>query len=238
MLIFSLIVIQLIFFGGLILILRNVLTKNVVQATRHIDEMNQQYARKEVEINQKLEEVQKNAEETLSKAQQEAENKKSQILKEAEEERNKILEEARAKSEELIQQADRSRQLLLAEINERIAREAVDKACELIECALPQEFKLDVHRHWIDELMDGVFSQFERLKISDDIHEAKIISAFPLTEEDRKKLSKKLREALGREITCQEEVDPRIVAGFSIHIGSLVLDGSLRNKIQEKARNV
>ncbi len=220
------------------MILRNVLTKNVVQATRHIDEMNQQYAQKEVEINQKLEEVQKNAQEILSNAQQEAENKKAQVLKQTEEERNKILEETRAKSEELIQQADKSRQLLLAEINERIAREAVDKACELIESALPQEFKLDVHRHWIDELMDGVFSQFERLKVPEDIHEAKIIAAFPLTEDERKKLMKKLREALGREMVFKEEVDPRIVAGFSIYIGSLVLDGSLRNKIQEKARNV
>jgi len=31
-------------------------------------------------------------------------------------------------------------------------------------------------------------------------------------------------------------VDPKVVAGIVITIGSLVLDGSFKNKIQEKAR--
>jgi len=50
-------------------------------------------------------------------------------------------------------------------------------------------------------------------------------------------LSKKLKSLLSTDIPIKEEVDPRIVAGMVIHIGSLVLDGSLKNKIQEKARD-
>jgi F-type H+-transporting ATPase subunit delta len=89
----------------------------------------------------------------------------------------------------------------------------------------------------MEELLEGGFSQFERLKIPPGVGEIKITSAFPLNDGQRKNLVKKLKDALNRDITLKEEVNPKIVAGFVVTIGSLVLDGSLRNKIQEKARN-
>ena len=158
-------------------------------------------------------------------------------MKEAEAQKAKLLQETHVQAEELMQQADKSRQLLLDDIKDRIAREAVDKACELIQETLPEQFKLKVHEHWMEELMEGGFAQLERLKIPEDIKEVKIISAFALNEGQRKNLTKKLKEALGKDITLKEEVDPRVVAGFIIHVDSLVLDGSLKHKIQERARN-
>ena len=147
------------------------------------------------------------------------------------------LQQTRTQSEELIQQADRSRQTILSEINERIAKEAVDKACELIHDTLPEQFKLNVHEHWVEELLKDGFVQFERLKVPQDLKDVKITSAFPLADGQRKNLTKKLKDALHRDIVLQEEVNPKMVAGFVVTMGSLVLDGSLRNKIQERARN-
>ncbi len=46
MLIVSLIVLQVLIFGGLILVLRKILTQNVVLATKHLDELNQDYTKK------------------------------------------------------------------------------------------------------------------------------------------------------------------------------------------------
>ena len=65
-----------------------------------------------------------------------------------------------------------------------------------------------------------------------------IKSAFPLSDKQQNSLSKKLKEALGKDIEIKEESDPSVVAGLVIILGSLVLDGSLKNKIQEKARYV
>lgn len=237
MLIVSLVIIQVIIFGGLILILRNVLSQNVSLATRHLEGLNDDYTKKEAELKRQVDDVRQKAEEIVHKAQEEAQQSKAQLLKEAEEQKARLLQEAHAQTEALMQQADKSRQMLLDEIKDRIAKEAVDKACDLIHDALPDQFKLKVHEHWIEELMDSGFTQLERLKIPEDIHEVKIISAFPLDERQRKSLSRKLKDALNKEIILKEEIDPRIVAGFVINIASLVLDGSLKNKIQERARN-
>ncbi|HBO97497.1 MAG TPA: hypothetical protein DE315_02770 [Candidatus Omnitrophica bacterium] len=238
MLIVSMLIMMVVIFGGLILILRKVLSQNVSLATRHLDELNDDYAKKEADLKRQLDDVRQKSEEIIRKAQEEAAQARAQMMKDAEAQKVKLLQETHTQAEELMQQADKSRQMLLDEIKDRIAREAVDKACELIQETLPEQFKLKVHEHWMEELMESGFAQLERLKIPEDIKEVKIISAFALNEGQRKNLTRKLKDALNKDISLKEEIDPRVVAGFIIHIGSLVLDGSLKHKIQERARNV
>lgn len=237
MLIVSMLVMMVVIFGALILVLRKVLSQNVSLATRHLEELNDDYAKKEADLKRQLDDVRQKADEIVRKAQEEAAQAKAQLMKDAEAQKTKLLQETHAQAEELMQQADKSRQLLLDDIKDRIAKEAVDKACELIQETLPEQFKLKVHEHWMEELMEGGFVQMERLKVPEDIREVKITCAFALNEGQQRNLIRKLKEALGKEITLKEEVDPRVVAGFIIHIGSLVLDGSLKHKIQERARN-
>jgi ATP synthase F1 delta subunit len=238
MLVVSMLVMMVVIFGGLILVLRKVLSQNVSLATRHLEELNDDYAKKEADLKRQLEDVRQKSEEIIRNAQEEAQQSKAQLMKDAEAQKAKLLQETHTQAEELMRQADKSRQMLLDDIKDRIAKEAVDKACELIHDSLPEQFKLKVHEHWIEELMDSGLEQLERLKIPEDVKEVRITAAFALEENQRKNLTRKLKDALNKDITLKEEIDPRVVAGFIIHIGSLVLDGSLKNKIQERARNV
>jgi len=237
MLMVSLILLQLLIFVGLIFILRRVLTQNVVLATKHLDELNQDYTKKEEEAARQLEEATQKARGIIAKAAEEAETLKGRIIKESNDEGEGIVKEARAKSDEIIQQADKERLRLLSEVEERVADEAINRACELIQRTLPEQFKQDAHSQWVEELIADGFTKLESLRIPPDIREIKIISAFKLNESQHKSISKKLKDALGHEVALVEEVDPKIVAGFVINIGSLVLDGSLKNKIQEQAQN-
>lgn len=237
MLIVPLIVLMVFIFLGMIFVFRNIMNQNVVLATKHLEDLNREYGEKERQVNQQLEEVQLKSQEILARAQTEAEKLKVDGLKEIESEKEKILQQTRTQSEEMIQQADRSRQALIHEMEERIAKESVNKACELIQNTLPEQFKQEVHAHWMDELINKGFTRFEKLRIPDDIRDIKITSAYALTEQQRKALTKKLSDTLKRDIALKEEDDPRIVAGFIISIGNLVLDGSLKNKIQEEAKS-
>ena len=238
MLIVSLVLLQIVIFGGLIFILRKILNQNVILATKHLDELNQDYSKKEQEIQKRLDDLKQKTNEILSKAQVEAQQFKETTIKQTETERDDILSKARVKGEEMMKQADKARQVLISEIEERIAKEAVSKACELTHCVLPEEFKQIVHTHWLNELIKNGFDQLERLSVAEDIHEISIKSAFDLNEEQRRLLSKKIKEVLSRDIALKETTDPNMVAGVIITIGSLVLDGSFKNKIQEQAKKL
>ncbi|MDP3731803.1 MAG: F0F1 ATP synthase subunit delta [Candidatus Omnitrophota bacterium] len=232
----ALLILQLLIFGVLIFVFRKIMSQNIVSATQHLSELSKDYAEKEKKINQQLEESRHKAQELLAKAQEEAEKIKAQVVQEAQQERDKILQEARNHGQELVQQAEKSRQQLLSELEERISKEATRRACELIQGTLPESFRQLAHTHWVEDLIESDFTHIERLRIPDDLREAKIISAFSLSAEERQKLTKKLKSALGREVTLKEEVDAKVVVGLIINIGSLTLDGSLENKIREQAR--
>ncbi len=235
MLLFSLIFLQILFLIGLILVFRRILSRNVVQATMHLDELNEDYSKKEQEAGRRLEEAKKTSEELVAKAREEADKKREQIINEADAEKEKILREARSQGEEIMKQADRSRQRLISELEERISKGAIDKACELIQDTLPEQFKRDVHSQWTEDLIKGGLDQLRHLQIPEDINEAKITSAFPLNDAQRKNLSKQLNQLLGKDIKLKEEGDPKLVAGVVVTMGNLVLDGSLKNRIQEQA---
>ena len=236
MLIVSLVVLQIILFGGLILLLKGILTQNVVSATKHLDELNQDYLKKEEDLNKQLQEAQKKSQEIITQAQEEASNLRAKIMQEVEKEREKIISDSRNQSSAIIEQAEKSRQSLIGEMEDRINKDAVNKACELIQNALPAEFRQDVHRRWVDELIEDGFTQLERLKLPADTKEAKVSSAFSLNELQQKALAKKLKDLAGRDVLVKEEVDPKVVAGIIISIGSLVLDGSLKNKIKQATK--
>lgn len=236
MLIVSLIILQLIIFGVLIFIFRRIMSQNVVSATQHLDELSKDYAEKENKVNREIEEVKQKARELMVKAQEEAENLKAEIIKRADDERDNIIKQARVTSEEIIKQADKSRKQLLSEVDEMVAKEAIKKACELIQDTLPEQFKQIVHTQWVEDLIDNGFRQTERLHIPEGTLDVKVSSAFALTDEQRKKISKKLKDSLNRDVAFEVEIDPKIVAGLVISIGSLVLDGSLKSRIQEKTR--
>lgn len=222
-------------FVFLVLLLVKILKQNFIQETRHLDQMNQDYLKKEEEADRYLAEAKQKSQETVKQAQQDAEKMKDEIINKVQEERDRVIAVARQQAQDIVQQADKTRQMLLSEINERVAKEAIVEACSLIQEALPDEFKQEVHAHWVEELVKAGFSSLERLRIPQNIQEVDITSAFSLTEDQKKFLLKNLKDVLKHDVTLKEKVDTKVVAGMIIRIGDLVLDGSLKNKIQERS---
>jgi len=134
-----------------------------------------------------------------------------------------------------MQQAERSRQALLAEINQKIDERAIQRAAQLLQGVLPLNVREEIHHHWLNDLMSSSFEQFDRLHIPEGTSEARVITAFALTPEQRKALNAKIQERLGYSVSLKEEIDSNIIAGLIVDMGSLVFDGSLRLKIQEVA---
>ncbi|MBU1124784.1 MAG: F0F1 ATP synthase subunit delta [Candidatus Omnitrophica bacterium] len=230
----ALVFILLVVFGIFISIAKRSIDQKVSQETKHVEELNQELLKKEDDLNRQLSEAEQKAQEMLDKAQEEAEDTRVEILKRAETERENIIKQGTQHSQEMLAQAEQSRQKILREFDERVAKEAINKAVGLIQGALPEEFKQVVHGRWVEELITHGFVHFERLHIPQDVQEATVTSAFALTETQRENIQHKLNTLLEKSIVLKEEVDSGVVAGISITLGSIVLDGTLKNKIREK----
>lgn len=237
MLIVSLVFFLAIVFTMMIYFLRNIMNRNIGEATAHLEHLSSEYAKKEEEVSKQYEDAKRQAQEIVANAQKDADQQKQRIIKEAQDEKEKIINEAYQKSDDIVQQADKTRQSLIAEIDRKVVEKALNRAAELIQEVLPERLRERIHRYWLDDLISNSFQQLDRLHLPEGTLEARVVSAFALTKEQRQSLAGKIEEKLSRQVNLKEEVDPGIVAGLIVSIGSLVLDGSLRSKIQEVTLN-
>ena len=150
-----LIILLFVVFFILLFVLRYVLTANIRKATGHLDQLSRDHAVKESEIEQRLRESREEAQKITADAKKEAEELRSQTTKEAYAMKDGILKEAHQKSEDLIAQTDKTCEILKREIQDRIDKGSLDKACELLFKTLPDHVRTRLHDLWMEEIEKG-----------------------------------------------------------------------------------
>lgn len=60
---------------------------------------------------------------------------------------------------------------------------------------------------------------------------ADVTTAQPLNEDQRTTLAKKLKAAMGRDVAIHEAVDAALIGGLTVKVGSRLIDGSLKTKL-------
>jgi len=88
-------------------------------------------------------------------------------------------------------------------------------------------------------LLADVYEQFEALRRESQarvyIH---VTSAEPVSEEQSKTLSERLKKRFGRDIDLEVEVDPALIGGAIIRAGDEVIDGSIRGRLERLTRDI
>ena len=78
-----------------------------------------------------------------------------------------------------------------------------------------------------------ISQQYDRLLDAySGIEHAEVVTALPLEDEDKARISRRLGEIMGRKIVIDAQVDPSIVGGFIAKVGDTLIDGSLRGKLE------
>jgi F-type H+-transporting ATPase subunit delta len=72
----------------------------------------------------------------------------------------------------------------------------------------------------------------ERLRASQRIVPAEIVTAVPLPEDRRAALAAALSQAAGMEVVMRERVDPALIGGVVARVGSTVYDGSVARQLE------
>ncbi len=61
---------------------------------------------------------------------------------------------------------------------------------------------------------------------------AEVTSAAPLSDSQRMSLEGSLKKSIGRNVDILSKVDPSILGGLIVRVGSRMVDSSLRSKLQ------
>lgn len=83
-------------------------------------------------------------------------------------------------------------------------------------------------RHYLDILEN--YKRLIRLEV--EKRHARIESAAPLTSETTLRILKNLKKKYGKDLTTELVVNPQLLGGMRVRIGSDVWDGTVRNRLE------
>lgn len=93
-------------------------------------------------------------------------------------------------------------------------------------------FKLLLENRRIAVLPE-IADQFEALKAQiENKVDVVVTSASPVSDKQKAAIAAALRERLGREVSIETEIDENLIGGAVIRAGDVVIDGSLRARLQ------
>lgn len=82
-------------------------------------------------------------------------------------------------------------------------------------------------------LLPEIAAMYEELRAAaENIADVQVVSALPLDEAQRQKLAAALRKRLQREVRLHVDVDASLIGGAIARAGDLVIDGSLKARLE------
>ena len=183
--------------------------------------------------------AEKDAQEILTKAQAEANQNIREATERAEVVSKEIMAQAEADAakarEAALADAGLERDRMLADVRGQVAALAMAATHKLIGDALDEKRQ----RALIDEFFSGVKSG--EVVVLEDIAlsgaSAEIISALPLTEEEKEIVGQDITSKTGSQ-TVTFRVDPSILGGLVVKVGDKVLDGSVSGQLESLQQNL
>jgi len=88
-------------------------------------------------------------------------------------------------------------------------------------------------------LIEEIAREFERLVAEDEgILLVELTTAVELSDAEARKLLKRIEQASGRKVEATRRVDPSLIGGVVIQIGSYRLDASIRGRLERLRREL
>ena len=75
----------------------------------------------------------------------------------------------------------------------------------------------------------------ELMRRQQGVTQVQVLSAYAISADQQKELADALKAKLGADVELTVERDPSLIGGVQIHAGDLVIDGSVRGKLQQLA---
>lgn len=230
--IIQLILIQLSTFAILIFVLRFLFYRHLAYSLKRLKEVKEETEMRQAQLRDEVERAKLDYTAEVEKGKQQAKTIIASAKKEAEILMQRIQDEAYGERDRIISHGKDDIEHLRQKILQDVSGEAVYYAQEMVCAIFDQGKRMGLHRQFISEVVDDI-EKLNKESFSIACENIKIVSAIALTAEERNRLVKVFTSKMNCAVKLQEELSPDIIAGLLINVGELVIDGSLKNKLEK-----
>jgi F0F1-type ATP synthase membrane subunit b/b' len=206
-------------------------------ASSNLESLTRDSEERLTDAKRKISEANTYYEEVVSKSKADAEKIRQQLIDEGLKEKQELLERSRKESEATMERARSARKLLEENWSQELTGKARDVTYRILQAVLPGKVSQSLQSQWFQDALESNFDGLSHLNVPGDVTRVDVVSASPLTETQKKALEVKLKEKIGRAVAIDEKIDEKLILGFCLSMGSVVIDSSLSWKIKETLRD-
>jgi F0F1-type ATP synthase membrane subunit b/b' len=220
-----------------VVLIKRILLGDTSKAVESVREVESEIRKKEAGIREQIEEHERVFQQQKMAAEKELDEHRTQADKEVARARDQVLGEARTEADRMVEQAKRNEEKFRQQIAQDMEEKAVVYAGEIFELVFTEKMAEAVDRVFTDEQLDAL-DTLDASSITVDADNVEFTAARPIAPAQKRRLESLLKEKFQTDIKVQETVQEDLVAGLAFKLGSLEIDGSLSNRMQEAVDEV
>lgn len=216
----------------IIVIIKKLLLNDTMKAVQRIRTVEAEVRKKEEAIRRDIAEHEKTFALQKTKAEEDLQKHKVQTEKELARLKDQMLADANSESDRILEQARKNEEKFRQKIEQEMEQKAVDYGSEMFRLVFSEQVNEQLNKQFIDELLDAL-GEIEKGSVIIEVDEGDVKTSMPMDTEQKKRLEDLLSDKFDRRIHLTERQDPELLSGLVLKIGSLEIDGSLRNRFDE-----
>jgi ATP synthase delta (OSCP) subunit len=227
-----LVVFQVAVFVVLVLGMKQLLLKDTLKAATKLRDAEAELSRKEEAVRKRIDENESEFRRKSSEAQEALVRTKEAMEKDVSKSRDALLEEARKERDRILDEATRSKEKLRQELIREAQVKTLEHAGRVYEMVFSEELGLTLDHAFLDELL-AALDEMDTGSITISAPFIEVVCSHPLAAAHRARLKEIVMRKFDVNLDIQETVVPDLIAGVKIKLGSLEIDGSLKNRFNE-----
>jgi F0F1-type ATP synthase delta subunit len=229
--ILKLIAIQLITFIGVAVVLRFLFSKNLQTALGRLNALHEENLVKENELESELKVAKEERDAQVQRGAQEAQVLIDEAKKEILIMKLQAEEQARQQAAKLVAQSKEEAESVRGKARDAMAQESLAYAIDIIAKVFTERNARDMHGYFIEEVLEEISRLPPEKFLSAQV--INVVTCRPLSEDQRRRLRVILESKTGQSPVIQEAIDKSAVSGLSVEMGGMVIDGTLRNRLNK-----
>jgi len=230
----QLLILQIVTFVGIIFLLRFLFSRHLNSALTRLNALHEENLAKEEELNEELRRAKEESQAQIQQGKLEAEQIMEEAIKEANRMRLNMEEQAKKQVEKIIIDGHADAEKLKVALVKETRSKSVELASRIIAELLTETDKITLQYELANEIITEI-ARLDQSQFSMPSPKATVTSSFPLLERQMTELKKMLSEKIGQPVELTEKTDLSLIGGLTVETGGMLIDGSLKNKLQKIA---
>jgi len=227
-----LIVLQVLTFAILIIVLKSLFQKHLDIALKRLKTSHQESLAREAQLKEELAKTKEQQRIQLEQAETRVKEMISLAEKEGQNLSKKIEDEASQKAENIIQKGKDTIEKLKQDVVTSADSESIGLSIKMIEHIFSAKGKEALHIQFIEEIISEL-DALDESKFTVKSDKVKVKTSLALNEKEKSDIKSVLSKKLNAEVVLVEEINDELIVGILLEIGPLIIDGSLRNRLNK-----